>query len=155
MTRVTVTAPNSPLLCSASAQTACVKTNPEKKRNVMPKANPSRRKCCVKQSLSIKIDLICEAKPIHHDGKALRSKANLKIMRKGFAKQSQSGKIERLCGTKSMKNNGKASRSKANPTKRKGFAKQSQFIIVERLCAKQSKSIRMENLREAKPIQRS
>ena len=73
------------------------------------------------------MERLCEAKPIHHIEKALRSKADQAKL-KGFVKQSQSIMMdimmERLCEAKPTHHDGKALRSKANPSRWKGFAKQ-------------------------------
>ena len=67
-----------------------------------------------KQSRSFTMEWLCEAKPIHQNWLALRSKANC-INLKGFAKQSPSIMMERLCEAKPILHNGMALRSKANP----------------------------------------
>jgi len=70
------------------------------------------------------MEKLCEAKLIHHEGNALRSKAN-PSREICFAKQSKSITMERLCEAKPIDHDGKALRSKANPAKWKGFAEQS------------------------------
>jgi hypothetical protein len=70
-------------------------------------------------------DWLCEAKPILHNGLALRSKAypskwigfakqSQSIIKKGFAKQSPSIMMERLCEAEPIHHDGSALRSKAN-----------------------------------------
>ena len=73
-------------------------------------------------------DWLCEAKPILHNGLALRSKAypskwigfakqSQSIIKKGFAKQSPSIMMERLCEAKPIHHDGSALRSKATQSK--------------------------------------
>ena len=75
------------------------------------------------------MERLCEAKLIHHEGNALRSKAFSSkwicfakqsqsiTMERPFAEQSQSSKMERLCEAKPIQQNGKALRSEANQSK--------------------------------------